>query len=80
LSENYRGHTIWVTCSRLWDAVIVEGETGIVLPTKATAELHEGPLVLMTRARELIDLYVDVGARLAPPDQTTSFPSVGVAG
>ena len=58
MTENYRGHSIQITRARLWDAVIVEAETGIVLPTKATAMLHEGRSVAMARACELIDLYV----------------------
>lgn len=80
LTERYRGHCIEVTRSRLWDAVIIEAETGIVFPTKATAQLHEGCLVAIARAHDLIDLYVDVGARLASADQAGSFPSVVVAG
>lgn len=59
MTENYRGHSIEVTQSRIWDAVIVEAETGIVLPTKATAQLHEGRSVAVARACELIDLYLD---------------------
>jgi hypothetical protein len=58
LTENYRGHSIQVTRTRFWDAVIIEAATGIVLPTKATATLHEGRSVVLTRACELIDLYV----------------------
>lgn len=57
--ENYRGHSIQVTRARFWDAVITEAETGIVLPTKATALLHEGRLIAIARACELIDLYLD---------------------
>ena len=56
--ENYRGHSIQVTRTRFWDAVIVEAESGNVLPTKATAQLHEGRSVAIARACELIDLYV----------------------
>jgi hypothetical protein len=59
LTENYRGHSIRVTRARFWDAVIIEAETGIVLPTKATAQLHEGRSVAVARACELIDLYMD---------------------
>ncbi len=59
MTENYRGHSIQITCARLWDAVIIEAETGIVLPTKATAQLHEGRSVAVARACELIDLYLD---------------------
>lgn len=61
LTENYRGHRIRITRTRLWDAVIVEAETGVVLPTKATAQLDEGRAVLVTRARELIDIYMGEG-------------------
>ena len=59
LTENYRGHSIEVTCARLWHAVITEAETGIVLPTKATAQLDEGRAVAVARACDLIDLYVN---------------------
>ena len=59
MTENYRGHSIQVTRTRFWDAVIVEARTGIVLPTKATAQLHEGRSVAVARACELIDLYID---------------------
>jgi hypothetical protein len=58
LNENYRGHSIRVTRTRFWDAIIVEAESGIVLPTKVTAQLHEGRSVVIARAYELIDLYV----------------------
>jgi len=58
LTENYRGHSIRVTRTRFWDAVIIESETGTVLPTKATAMLHEGRSVAVARACELIDLYI----------------------
>jgi hypothetical protein len=59
LSENYRGHSIQVTRTRCWDAVIVEASSGVVLPTKATAQLDEGRSVAIARACELIDIYVD---------------------
>lgn len=59
MTENYRGHSIQVTRARLWDAIIIEAKTGIVLPTKATAQLHEGRSVAVARACELIDLYMD---------------------
>jgi len=61
LTETYRGHCITITRTRFWDAVIVEAETGTVLPTKATALLHEGRLVAIARACQLIDLYVGGG-------------------
>lgn len=61
MTENYRGHSIQVTRTRFWDAVIVEAETGLILPTKATALLREGRSVAIARACELIDLYVDAG-------------------
>ncbi len=59
MSENYRGHSIQVTRTRFWDAVIVEAKTGIVLPTKATAQFDEGRSIAIARACELIDIYVD---------------------
>jgi len=59
MTETYRGHSITVTRTSLWDAIIVEAETGIVLPTKATARLSEGRSVAVARACELIDLYMN---------------------
>ena len=59
MTENYRRQSIQVTPARFWDAVITEAETGIVLPTKPTALLHEGRLIAIARACELIDLYLD---------------------
>ena len=61
MTENYRGHSIQITRERFWDAIIVDVETGIVFPTKATAQLHEGRSVAIARACELIDIYLDVG-------------------
>ena len=59
MTEHYRGHRIQLTRKRRWDAVIVEDSTGIVLPTKATAQLGEGQSVAVARACELIDIYID---------------------
>jgi hypothetical protein len=60
LDETYRAYTIRVTRTARWDAILVEPVTGAVLPTKATASLHEGRGVALTRARALIDLYAGV--------------------
>lgn len=62
MTENYRGHSIQVTRTRFWDAVIIEAETGMVLPTKATAQLREGRSVAVARACELIDLYIEAAS------------------
>ncbi|MBL0966382.1 MAG: hypothetical protein IBJ05_06060 [Blastomonas sp.] len=59
MTEHYRGHRIQLTRTRCWDAIIVEDSTGIVLPTKATAQLGEGQSVAVARACELIDIYID---------------------
>lgn len=59
MTEHYRGHRIQLTRSGGWDAVIVEASSGVVLPTKATAQLDEGRSIAMVRAYELIDIYVD---------------------
>lgn len=61
MNREYRGHSIHLTCHRLWDAVIVDAETGVMLPTKATALLREGRWVAIARAYKLIDLYVEAG-------------------
>ena len=60
MDEAYRGFTIRVTCADLWNAVLVEAVTGIVMPTKATALQTEGRSVALLRARELIDVYAPV--------------------
>ncbi len=62
MTEDYRGHRIHLTRTRLWDAVIIDAETGITLPTKATALLREGRSVAMARACRLIDIYLDATA------------------
>ncbi len=59
MTEHYRGHRILLTRTANWDAIIVEVASGIVLPTKATAQLREGRSVAVTRACELIDVYID---------------------
>ena len=59
MTENYRGHSIRVTRRHFWDAVIIEAATGAILPTKASAQLHEGRSVVIARACELIDLYMN---------------------
>jgi hypothetical protein len=62
LNEEYRGHCIHVTRSRFWDAVIIEADSGVMLPTKATALLREGEWAAIERAHELIDLYVEAAS------------------
>jgi len=59
LVETYRGYTIRLTQGLSWHAVLVEPETGAVLPTMATALLFEGATVAAARARRLIDIYAD---------------------
>jgi hypothetical protein len=61
--EVYRGHAIDLSCSRLWSAVLTDLATGAMLPTKATALLHEGGEVALGRGRKLVDLYIDASAR-----------------
>jgi hypothetical protein len=62
LIEHYRGHRIQLVRARLWDAIIVDTATGATLPTKACALLQEGRAVAVSRARELIDLYLGASA------------------
>ena len=61
MTEHYRGHRIDLARTRFWEAVIVEAETGITLPTKATALLKEGRSVALRRACHLVDLYLGSG-------------------
>jgi hypothetical protein len=64
LNEYYRGHCIRLVRARLWDAIIIDTATGTTLPTKACALLQEGRAVAISRARELIDLYLAaIGSR-----------------
>lgn len=62
VDETYRGYTIRLQRRQSWHAVLVEPGTGVVLPTMATALLHEGPATVLTRARKLIDIYADAEA------------------
>lgn len=64
LDDSYRGYTIRVTRAAHWHAILIEPDTGAVLPTKATALLHEGRGVAMDRARGLIDLYATASEAL----------------
>lgn len=44
--------------------MLFELESGTMLPTKATALMREGRTIVLERAQELVDLYVDgVGER-----------------
>jgi hypothetical protein len=66
VDEHYRGHAIRITRSGMWHAVLVELDSGTILPTKATALMREGRTVALTRAQELVDVYVDgIAARAA---------------
>lgn len=59
VDEQYRGHVIRITRSGMWHAVLVELDSGTILPTKATALMREGRTVALERAQELVDLYID---------------------
>lgn len=61
MDECYRDYRIRVDGATGWNAVITELATGVVLPTKATARRDEGPIVVLRRARELIDVYLGPG-------------------
>ncbi len=66
VNEYYRGHAIRITRAGMWHAVLVELESGTILPTKATALTREGRAIVLERAQELVDLYIDgVAARAA---------------
>ena len=66
VDEQYRGHAIRISRSSMWHAVLVELDSGTILPTKATALMREGRTVALERAQELVDIYIDgVAARAA---------------
>ena len=57
MNEVYRGHEIVVLTQPL-SAIIIERATGTPLPTKVTAAEDEGISGCLSRARNLIDLYL----------------------
>ena len=66
MSELYRGHEIIMVPGAATSAVIVDRATGAELPTKVTALPDEAEDVCLGRARDLVDLYIETAARLAP--------------
>ena len=60
LQHEYRGHRIHLFQAERWTAELVELATGALLPTKLTAAEDESFHALATRARKLVDLYLDV--------------------
>jgi len=66
MTELYRGHEIVMRDGRPKCAVIVDRTTGTELPTKVTALPDEAEDACFGRARDLIDLYMETAARLAP--------------
>jgi len=60
MNEVYRGHEIVMLEGSPRSAVIVERETGTPLPTKITALPDEGIGACLRRARQLIDIYLEM--------------------
>lgn len=60
MNEVYRGHEIVLTEGNPKSAVIIERETGAALPTKVTALPDEAEGACRRRARQLIDLYLEM--------------------
>ena len=60
LIHEYRGHRIRLFQAERWTAELVELATGALLPTKLTAAEDESFHALATRARQLVDLYLEV--------------------
>ena len=60
LIHEYRGHRIHLFQAERWTAELVELATGALLPTKLTAAEDESFHALATRARQLVDLYLEV--------------------
>lgn len=59
MNDTYRGFAIRLERGASWRATIVETQTGALLPTMATALMHEGADVALRRARKLVDIYAD---------------------
>ena len=59
MNETYRGFAIRLERAGSWHAKIFETSTGAMLPTMATALVHEGYAAALARARHLVDLYAD---------------------
>jgi hypothetical protein len=65
MTELYRGHEIVMRHNRPTCAVIIDRRTGTELPTKVTALPIEADDACLSRARALIDLYLEPATRLA---------------
>ena len=59
MNETYRGFAIRLERAGSWHAKIFETSTGTMLPTMATALVHEGYAAALARARRLVDIYAD---------------------
>lgn len=59
MNETYRGFAIRLERAGSWHAKIFETSTGTMLPTMATALVHEGSHAALSRARHLIDIYAN---------------------
>jgi hypothetical protein len=62
LQHEYRGYRICLVEAERWSAELVELATGALLPTKVIACHNETIRDVSTRARRLIDIYVDTPA------------------
>ena len=60
MQHEYRGHRIHLCQAERWTAELVELATGALLPTKLTASEDESFQSFAARARQLVDLYLDV--------------------
>ena len=65
MNELYRGHHIVVLGEKPLCAIIIERATGTPLPTKVTALPDEGEKSCLSRARQLVDLYLEPVRRYA---------------
>ena len=59
LQHEYRGHRICLIQAERWTAELVELATGALLPTKLTAGPEESFHAFASRARALVDLYLE---------------------
>jgi hypothetical protein len=55
----YRGHGIELVEIDGWSALLIDLETGVLLPTKVIADPGESRGEVARRAHHLIDIYID---------------------
>jgi hypothetical protein len=54
----YRGHWIMIFFGQRWLCEITERASAEILPTRTSADVSEGPIICIERAKRLIDVYL----------------------